>query len=100
VKGGSTVPMKFNVYQSTQANTNERTDVGAVKTFSATPYACTAAPTDDIEIVSTGGTVLRYDTTGHQFIQNWATPKTPGSCFKVTMTTLDGAYLTAYFLLK
>ena len=100
VKGGSTVPMKFNVYQSTQANTNERTDVGAIKSFSAVPYVCTGAPTDDIEIVSTGGTVLRYDATGHQFIQNWATPKTPGSCFKVTMTTLDGASLTAYFLLK
>ena len=100
VKGGSTVPMKFNIYQSTQANTNERTDVGAVKSFSATPYVCTGAPTDDIEIVTTGGTVLRYDTTGHQFIQNWATPKAPGTCYKVTMTALDGSALTAYFLLK
>jgi len=38
VKGGSTVPMKLRL-QATQANTNERTDVGAVKSFSATPYA-------------------------------------------------------------
>jgi hypothetical protein len=100
VKGGSTVPMKFNIYQSTQANTNERTDVGAVKSFTATPYVCTAAATDEIEIVSTGGTALRYDVTGHQFIQNWATPKSPGTCYKVTMTALDGTPLTAYFLLK
>ena len=100
VKGGSTVPMKFNIYQSTQANTNERTDVGAVKSFSASPYVCTAATTDDIEVVTTGGTVLRYDTTGQQFIQNWATPKSPGTCYKVTMTALDGSALTAYFKLK
>ncbi|HEY2895852.1 MAG TPA: PxKF domain-containing protein, partial [Gemmatimonadaceae bacterium] len=100
VKGGSTVPMKFNIYQSTQANTNERTDVGAVKSFTASPYVCTAAATDDIEIVSTGGTVLRYDTSGQQFIQNWATPKSPGTCYKVTMTALDGSALTAYFKLK
>jgi hypothetical protein len=100
VKGGSTVPLKFNIYQSTQANTNERTDVGAVKSFTATPYVCTASVTDDIEIVTTGGTVLRYDTTGQQFIQNWLTPKLPGTCYKVTMTALDGTPLTAFFKLK
>jgi hypothetical protein len=100
VKGGSTVPMKFNIYQSTQANTNERTDVGAVKSFTATPYVCTASATDEIEIVTTGGTVLRYDTTGQQFIQNWATPKAAGTCYQVTMTALDGSRLTAYFKLK
>jgi hypothetical protein len=100
VKGGSTVPMKFNIYQSTQANTNERTDVGAVKSFTATPYVCTASATDEIEIVTTGGTVLRYDTTGQQFIQNWATPKAAGTCYQVTMTALDGSKLTAYFKLK
>lgn len=100
VKGGSTVPLKFNIYQSTQANTNERTDVGAVKAFTATPYVCTNSVTDDIEIVTTGGTTLRYDTTGQQFIQNWLTPKTPGTCYQVTMTALDGSKLTAYFKLK
>ena len=100
VKGGSTVQMKFNIYQSTQANTNERTDVGAVKSFTATPYVCTASATDEIEIVTTGGTVLRYDTTGQQFIQNWATPKAAGTCYQVTMTALDGSKLTAYFKLK
>jgi hypothetical protein len=100
VKGGSTVPMKFNIYQSTQANANERTDVGAVKSFTASPFACTTAVTDEIEIVSTGGTALRYDTSGQQFIQNWATPKSPGTCYKVTMTALDGSALTAYFKLK
>jgi hypothetical protein len=100
VKGGSTVPLKFNIYQSAQANANERTDVGAVKAFTASPYTCTGAATDDIELVTTGGTILRYDTTGHQFIQNWQTPKSPGTCYQVTMTALDGSRLTAFFKLK
>jgi hypothetical protein len=100
VKGGSTVPMKFNIYQSTQANANERTDVGAVKAFTASPYTCTGSATDDIELVTTGGTILRYDTSGHQFIQNWQTPKSPGTCYQVTMTALDGSRLTAFFKLK
>ena len=71
-----------------------------MKSFTASPYVCTTAATDDIEIVSTGGTVLRYDTSGQQFIQNWATPKSPGTCYKVIMTALDGSALTAYFKLK
>jgi hypothetical protein len=100
VKGGSTVPLKFNIFQSTQANTNERTDVGAVKAFSATPYVCTSSATDDIELVTTGGTVLRYDATAKQFVQNWQTPKSPGTCYQVTMTALDGSKLTAFFKLK
>jgi hypothetical protein len=100
VKGGSTVPLKFNIYQATQANTNERTDVAAVKSFSATPYVCTSSATDEIEIVTTGGTTLRYDTTGQQFVQNWLTPKSPGTCYQVIMTALDGSKLTAFFKLK
>ncbi len=100
VKGGSTVPLKFNIFQATQPNTNERTDVAAVKSFSATPFVCTSSATDEIEIVTTGGTTLRYDVTGQQFIQNWLTPKSPGTCFQVIMTALNGSKLTAFFKLK
>ena len=31
---------------------------------------------------------------------NWKTPKTPGVCYKVTVTTQDGSKLTALFTLK
>jgi hypothetical protein len=97
VKGGSTVPFKFEVF----AGSTELTDVGAVKSFAATPSTCSgAALTDDIEVTTTGGTNLRYDTVAGQFIQNWQTPKTPGACFKITMTTQDGSSLVAYFKLK
>jgi hypothetical protein len=55
---------------------------------------------DDIEMLSTGGTSLRYDVTGHQFIQNWQTPKLPGTCYQVTLTAQDGSTLKALFKLK
>lgn len=97
VKAGSTVPLKFEVF----SGDNELTNVSAVKSFRVAPMTCGGtAPTDDVEITSTGGTSLRYDSTGGQFIQNWQTPKTPGACYQVTMTTQDSSSLTALFKLK
>ena len=97
VKGGSTVPLKFEVF----AGPAELTDTTVVKSFVQTKIACDGtAPLDDIEFTTTGGTSLRYDTTGGQFIQNWQTPKSAGTCYKVTMTTQDGSLLSALFKLK
>jgi hypothetical protein len=99
VKGGSTVPLKFEVFNSL----GELTDISVVDTFTATPVKCPngTLTTDAIEILSTGGTTLRYDGTGGQFIQNWQTPKKPGACYDVTMTTDDGTSLpVAHFQLK
>jgi hypothetical protein len=97
VKGGSTVPLKFEVF----AGTTELTSTSVVSTFVQTKVACDGgSPTDEIEVTTTGGTSLRYDTTGGQFIQNWQTPKLPGQCYKVTMTTQDGSFLQAFFRLK
>jgi hypothetical protein len=52
--------------------------------------------------LSTGGTVLRYDATGGQFIQNWQTPKGTGSdlCYRATVTTKDGSTITAFFKVR
>jgi hypothetical protein len=97
VKGGSTVPLKFEIF----AGGTELTTVSSVKTFVQTQITCSGtALFDDIELTTTGGTSLRYDSTGGQFIQNWQTPKTAGACYKVTMTTQDGSPLVAYFKLK
>jgi hypothetical protein len=97
VKGGSTVPLKFEIF----AGTTELTATSSVKGFSATMISCSAAAgTDEIEITSTGGTLLRYDATGGQFIQNWQTPKSPGACLRTTITTLDDSKITAVFQLK
>ena len=97
VKGGSTVPLKFEVF----AGSTELMDVSAVKSLTYTQIACDySAPQDEIETTATGGTVLRYDTTGGQFIYNWKTPTGAGKCYRVTMTTLDGSSLVAFFKLK
>ncbi|MFC5730798.1 MULTISPECIES: PxKF domain-containing protein [Nocardioides] len=97
VKGGATVPLKFEVFAA-----SELTSTTAITGFTVKGVACpgASAPTDDVEFVTTGGTSLRYDSTAGQFIQNWQTPKRAGACYAVTMTTQDGSSLTANFLLK
>ncbi|WP_344066344.1 PxKF domain-containing protein [Terrabacter lapilli] len=97
VKAGSTVPLKFQIY----SGSTELTNVSAVKSFTTRNVGCSLDATDaPIDITSTGGTSLRYDSTGSQFIQNWQTPKTPGACLQVTMTAQDNSTLSAYFKLK
>jgi hypothetical protein len=100
VKGGSTVPLKFNIY----AGSVEQTAVSAVKLMTATQVSCSASSSVEAvitELGSTGGTSLRYDGTGHQFIQNWQTPRAAGVCYQVTMTALDGSTIdNAFFKIK
>jgi hypothetical protein len=97
IMSGSTVPLKFELF----SGTTELTDVGAVKSLTYRVIACVAsAPVDEIETVATGSTVLRYDSTGGQFIYNWKTSGAAGTCYRVTMTTDDGSNLMAYFKLK
>jgi len=72
-----------------------------VKNFAVASITCgTLVLEDTIELVTTGGTSLRYDSSAGQFIQNWQTPKAANTCYKVTMTTNDGSKLSATFKLK
>jgi hypothetical protein len=97
VKGGSTVPLKFNVY----AGPTELTSTSVIQSFVTKQVLCeVGTEVDDVEFTTTGGTSLRYDTTGGQFVQNWQTPKKAGTCHRVAMTTQDGSTLVAYFKLK
>jgi hypothetical protein len=98
VKGGSTVPLKFELF----AGPTELTDTTLISSFTATKINCiSGAPTDAVEtLATTGGTSLRYDTTGGQFIQNWKTPTVKGACYAATMTALDGSSITALFQIK
>lgn len=98
VKGGATVPLKFEVF----AGATELTSTTAVAGFAVKGVACpgSAVVTDDIELTTTGATTLRYDATAGQFVQNWQTPKKPGACYQVTMTTQDGSSTSALFKLK
>jgi hypothetical protein len=95
IKGGQTVPLKFNIYQS--AGGPAITGVTAAS-FALDAVSCgTAAILADVDptFATTGGTTLRYD--NGQFIQNWQTPSQSGACLKVTMTAQDGSTLAAYF---
>jgi hypothetical protein len=101
VKGGSTVPAKFELFGG--ASNTEQKNLSAVSSMSAKQINCTTltGATDAIEeIVSTSATGLRFDTTGDQFIYNWKTPKSPGTCYSLTMTAADNTTkLVAYFKL-
>jgi hypothetical protein len=100
VKGGSTVPLKFNIFGCDGV---ERTSVSDVVGQSCQVFAsdCSSGPEDPIgDLPNTGSTALRYDATGHQFIQNWQTPKAPNKCYRVRMTTTDGEYIDAFFKTK
>jgi hypothetical protein len=103
VKNGSTVPLKFEVFK--QLAGTEFTNTGIInQPLTAKQVSCTAFngdPIDEIELLATGGTTLRYDSTAGQFIYNWQTPKKPGACYSVTVGTEDGSSIPfAHFKLK
>jgi hypothetical protein len=99
VKGGSTVPLKFNIYKTVGGL--ELTSISEIGGFQVYSIGCSAATAEDpIDFTTTGGTSLRYDATGRQFIQNWQTPKSAGSCYKVVMTAKDGTAIVAFFKTK
>ena len=98
VKGGSTVPLKFRVF----TGANQVTSTAGI-TLTQTTVNCIGGIvlSDDIIPTATGGTGLRYDTTGQQFIFNWSVPSRPNVCYLISMRVSDGSILTnAYFKTK
>jgi hypothetical protein len=104
VKGGQTVPLKFNIF----AGAIEQTAAGAFPNanlntaFQTQKLNCVdSSSTDPVDYTTaTGQTILRYDTTGMQWIQNWATPKVSSTtCYRTYVTFADGSSLEAFFQL-
>lgn len=94
-KAGSTIPLKFEVFAA-----EELTSTSVVTSFRVQSFICsTSAFEDPVEITTTGGTSLRYDSAAGQFVQNWQTPKATG-CYRVTVGTQDGSSISADFKLK
>lgn len=83
IKGGSTVPLKFQVFKD-----SVEVKDAAVASFKVATTPCdTSAVLDSVEVVTSGSTVLRYD--GTQWIQNWKTPTALG-CYKASVLLADG----------
>lgn len=97
VKGGSTVPIKFEVF----AGSTELVDPSiVVQPLTASEVSCDGGAADEIELTAAGSTSLQYDITGGQFIYNWQTPKKPGFCYVVTVALVDGTSRSAKIKLK
>jgi hypothetical protein len=95
-KGGSTVPLKFNVYGTDGVEITNPAHLANVA-FLVSRIACETGEFEDpVPFQTTGATELRY--TGDAFHQNWKTPKVPG-CYLVKVTA-DGLLLSARFKLK
>jgi hypothetical protein len=97
VKSGSTVPVKWRLLN---AAGNYITDIATV---TETKYiSSTCGGTEDAieETVPTGGTGLRWDSDGQQFIYNWKTPALPGKCVRFDLKFNDGTTKSANFKLK
>jgi hypothetical protein len=96
IKGGSTVPLKFNVW----VDGVPQTDTAGLQ-FTAAAISCTNPGSGTpIGFQTTGGTSLRYDATAGAFVQNWKAPTAPG-CYAVRLTTAaDGLSLSALFRVK
>ncbi len=95
-KAGSTIPLKFEVFQGTTELTDPATTVKSLTYISTT--STSTLPTDEIETLASGSTALRYDSTSGQFIYNWKTPDV-GS-YRLTITMVDGSTLQALFKLR
>ena len=94
VKGGSTVPLKFEVF-------NGATEVKEVVVVTSLTYRkvanVTGLPTDEIEeTLASGNTALRFDATSDMFIYNWKLP-TGIDSYVVTVTLQDGTKIEAMF---
>jgi hypothetical protein len=101
-KGGSTIPLKFNVYAGTVEKTSLTDTFGAVP-FQATKLnSCTDSINEDpVDFTTTGNTSLRYDGTAGQWIQNWKTPSAnTETCYRAWVTFADGSSIEAFFKLK
>ncbi len=110
VKAGSTVPLKFKVYEGA----DKAKSVAVVASFTAQQYDCTTlVPIGDPTSVTRTGKGFQLKYRHGAFHQNWKTPKLPKAakvkgkkvpatpaCYLVTMTTQDGSALSATFRLR
>ena len=89
VKGGSTVPVKFQLWDGAV----EVTDPAAVSSLTVTPADCSSW--NPIGAATAVPGRLKYDDTSGQFSLNWRVPKPADRCYLITATAEDGNPLVA-----
>src|SRR5439155_967279 len=88
VKGGSTVPLKFQILDS---RGNLITDTSVIADIEVARSVSCSATSGDIwqDAAATGGTMLRFDATSHQFVFNSKTTGLAAGCYTVAVRTID-----------
>jgi hypothetical protein len=96
VKGGSTIPLKFEVFDGE----TELTSTDAIEGFTVDDVACPdarRAGRGPVPWTTSGGAEIRYDEGSGRFEVPWLTPRTAGACLRLTLSTTDGSTLSALF---
>jgi hypothetical protein len=93
LKGGSTVPLKFNVYKDGL----EQRDLSAIKGSKVVKTGCDSTDLSNaVDAVSTGSSSLRYDTAEQQFVFNWKAP-TGVACYRIGVVLADDTEFSTDF---
>ncbi|EPA04996.1 PxKF domain-containing protein, partial [Candidatus Nitrosarchaeum limnium] len=99
IKSGQTVPLKFEVFDGP----TEKTSTSVIASITQKQVSCSNLTTQisaPVDITTTGGTSLKYDSSG-QFHANWKTPSgKANTCWEVKTTTTNGPSISAFFKLK
>ena len=87
--------MKFHVW----AGTTELVTPDVMASFTQTQVSCSAGTVIAGPVAAVSPDGLRYANSG-TFVLGWLSPEQPGTCWVVTVTTLDGSSLSAAFRLR
>jgi hypothetical protein len=98
-KAGRTYPIKWQLKDGDGLYVSDLAVVFSITHKQTSCGAFSGDPTDSIEVESTGGTGLRYDSTSNQYIYNWKTPASP-ACYTLFVKFNTGQVFHAYFILK